>query len=165
MSLETLIGDARAALVRLIQIGLGWRYPTRADLTALAAMDVLVLNDGALVYVTSEVRSTVACVLRLGGQLPTVIAPRPRRQSARPMAGGTRSSPTGRMARVARTSARRQSGYLKAVQKAPGLFGGRRTRRGDRSSLRKNPSVLVQFTGDSPVADSSGCAVRSTRTR
>ena len=110
MSLETLIGDAEAALVRLIQIGLGWRYPTRADLTALAAMDVLVLNDGALVYVTSEGAIYEWLAFSVSAVSSRRSSPRPRRRLARPMAAGTRSSPTGLMARVARTSARRRAG-------------------------------------------------------
>lgn len=151
MSLETLIGDAEAALVRLIQIGLGWRYPTRADLTALAAMDVLVLNDGALVYVTSEgaiyewLAFSVSAV-----SSPTVIAP------TSPPIGKT----NGRWHKVitdwtygagGTDLGAKTSGYLKAVQaysvdEGPDaaidqVFG-------------KTPSVLVQFTGDSPVADS-----------
>ena len=54
MSVESLIGDCEAGLVRLISRGLSWRYPAKANLTALAAMDVVVLTDGALCYVTSE---------------------------------------------------------------------------------------------------------------
>jgi len=151
VSLETLIGDAEAALVRLIQLGLGWRYPTRADLTALAAMDVLVLNDGALVYVTSEgaiyewLAFSVSAV-----SSPTVIAP------TSPPAGKT----NGRWHKVitdwtygagGTNLGAKTSGYLKAVE-AYSVDEGP-----DAAIERvfgKTPSVLVQFTGDAPIADS-----------
>ena len=151
MSLETLIGDAEAGLVRLIQLGLGWRYPTRADLTALAAMDVLVLNDGALVYVTSEsavyewLTFSVSAV-----SSPTVIAP------ASPPAGKT----NGRWHKVitdwtygagGTNLGQKTTGYLKAVE-AYSVDEGP-----DAAIERvygKTPSILVQFTGDAPVSDS-----------
>lgn len=151
MSLETLIGDAEAGLVRLIQLGLGWRYPVRADLTALAAMDVLVLNDGALVYVTSEgavyewLTFSVSAV-----SSPTVIAP------ASPPAGKT----NGRWHKVVTdwtygaggtNLGQKTTGYLKAVE-AYSVDEGP-----DAAIERvfgKTPSVLVQFTGDAPVSDS-----------
>ena len=151
MSLETLIGDAEAGLVRLIQLGLGWRYPARADLTALAAMDVLVLNDGALVYVTSEsavyewLTFSVSAV-----SAPTVIAP------ASPPAGKT----NGRWHKVVTdwtygaggtNLGQKTTGYLKAVE-AYSVDEGP-----DAAIERvfgKTPSVLVQFTGDAPISDS-----------
>ena len=151
MSLETLIGDAEAGLVRLIQLGLGWRYPVRADLTALAAMDVLVLNDGALVYVTSEgavyewLAFSVSAV-----SSPTVIAP------ASPPAGKT----NGRWHKVVTdwtygaggtNLGQKTTGYLKAVE-AYSVDEGP-----DAAIERvfgKTPSVLVQFTGDAPVSNS-----------
>ena len=151
MSLETLIGDAEAGLVRLIQLGLGWRYPVRANLTALAAMDVLVLNDGALVYVTSEsavyewLTFSVSAV-----SSPTVIAP------ASPPAGKT----NGRWHKVVTdwtygaggtNLGQKTTGYLKAVE-AYSVDEGP-----DAAIERvfgKTPSVLVQFTGDAPVSDS-----------
>ena len=151
MSLETLIGDAEAGLVRLIQLGLGWRYPARADLTALAAMDVLVLNDGALVYVTSEgavyewLTFSVSAV-----SSPTVIAP------ASPPAGKT----NGRWHKVVTdwtygaggtNLGQKTTGYLKAVE-AYSVDEGP-----DAAIERvfgKTPSVLVQFTGDAPISDS-----------
>ena len=151
MSLETLIGDAEAALVRLIQLGLGWRYPTRADLTALAAMDVLVLNDGALVYVTSEgavyewLAFSVSAV-----SSPTVIAP------TLPPAGKT----NGRWHKVitdwtygagGTNLGAKTSGYLKAVE-AYSVDEGPDA--AIEQVFGKTPSVLVQFTGDAPVADS-----------
>ena len=151
MSLETLIGDAEAGLVRLIQLGLGWRYPVRANLTALAAMDVLVLNDGALVYVTSEsavyewLTFSVSAV-----SSPTVIAP------ASPPAGKV----NGRWHKVVTdwtygaggtNLGQKTTGYLKAVE-AYSVDEGP-----DAAIERvfgKTPSVLVQFTGDAPVSDS-----------
>ena len=151
MSLETLIGDAEAGLVRLIQLGLGWRYPVRANLTALAAMDVLVLNDGALVYVTSEgavyewLAFSVSAV-----SSPTVIAP------ASPPAGKT----NGRWHKVVTdwtygaggtNLGQKTTGYLKAVE-AYSVDEGP-----DAAIERvfgKTPSVLVQFTGDAPVSNS-----------
>ena len=151
MSLETLIGDAEAGLVRLIQLGLGWRYPVRANLTALAAMDVLVLNDGALVYVTSEsavyewLTFSVSAV-----SSPTVIAP------ASPPAGKV----NGRWHKVVTdwtygaggvNLGWKTTGYLKAVE-AYSVDEGP-----DAAIERvfgKTPSVLVQFTGDAPVSDS-----------
>ena len=151
MSLETLIGDAEAGLVRLIQLGLGWRYPVRANLTALAAMDVLVLNDGALVYVTSEgavyewLAFSVSAV-----SSPTVIAP------ASPPAGKT----NGRWHKVVTdwtygaggtNLGQKTTGYLKAVE-AYSVDEGP-----DAAIERvfgKTPSVLVQFTGDAPISDS-----------
>ena len=151
MSLETLIGDAEAALVRLIQLGLGWRYPTRADLTALAAMDVLVLNDGALVYVTSEgaiyewLAFSVSAV-----SSPTVIAP------TSPPTGKT----NGRWHKVitdwtygagGTNLGAKTSGYLKAVE-AYSVDEGPDA--AIEQVFGKTPSVLVQFTGDAPVADS-----------
>jgi len=151
MSLETLIGDAEAGLVRLIQLGLGWRYPVRANLTALAAMDVLVLNDGALVYVTSEsavyewLTFSVSAV-----SSPTVIAP------ASPPAGKV----NGRWHKVVTdwtygaggvNLGWKTTGYLKAVE-AYSVDEGP-----DAAIERvfgKTPSVLVQFTGDAPISDS-----------
>ena len=151
MSLETLIGDAEAGLVRLIQLGLGWRYPVRANLTALAAMDVLVLNDGALVYVTNEsavyewLTFSVSAV-----SSPTVIAP------ASPPAGKV----NGRWHKVVTdwtygaggtNLGQKTTGYLKAVE-AYSVDEGP-----DAAIERvfgKTPSVLVQFTGDAPVSNS-----------
>lgn len=151
MSLETLIGDAEAGLVRLIQLGLGWRYPTRANLTALAAMDVLVLNDGALVYVTSESAAYEWLTFSVSAvSSPTVIAP------ASPPAGKT----NGRWHKVitdwtygagGTNLGQKTTGYLKAVE-AYSVDEGP-----DAAIERvfgKTPSILVQFTGDAPVSDS-----------
>jgi hypothetical protein len=123
----------------------------RADLTALAAMDVLVLNDGALVYVTSEsavyewLTFSVSAV-----SSPTVIAP------MSPPAGKT----NGRWHKVVTdwtygaggtNLGQKTTGYLKAVE-AYSVDEGP-----DAAIERvfgKTPSVLVQFTGDAPVSDS-----------
>lgn len=151
MSVESLIGDCEAALVRLISLGLGWRYPAKANLTALAAMDVVVLTDGALCYVTSEgavyewlAYSTSAV------SSPNVIA------ASSPPAGKT----NGRWHKVVTdwtygaggTNLRAKStGYLKAVEAYS-------TDDGPDMAIEmvfgKTPSVLVQFTGDTPKSDS-----------
>jgi len=151
MSVETLIGDAEAALVRLIHLGLGWRYPVKANLIALAAMDVVVLSDGALCYVTSEgavyewlafSTSTVSS--------PTVIVP------TTPPTGKT----NGRWHKVVTdwtygaggaNLGAKTTGYLKAVEAYSTDDGA------DAAIERvfgKTPSVLVQFTGDAPVSNS-----------
>lgn len=52
MGVETLIADIEAALVRMIRLGLGWRYPTKATIAELAALNTAVLPDGALCRVT-----------------------------------------------------------------------------------------------------------------
>lgn len=151
MSVETLIGDCEAALVRLISLGLSWRYPAKANLTALAAMDVVVLTDGALCYVTSEgavyewlAYSTTA------PSSPNVIA--------------ANSPPTGksngRWHKVVTdwtygaggtNLGAKATGYLKAVEAYSTDDGP------DMAIERvfgKTPSVLVQFTGDTPKSDS-----------
>jgi phage gp37-like protein len=151
MSVESLIGDCEAALVRLISLGLSWRYPAKANLTALAAMDVVVLTDGALCYVTSEgavyewlAYSTTA------PSSPNVIA--------------ANSPPTGksngRWHKVVTdwtygaggtNLGAKATGYLKAV-------AAYSTDDGPDTAIEmvfgKTPSVLVQFTGDTPKSDS-----------
>lgn len=54
MGVETLIADIEAALVRLIRLGLGYRYPTKATTSELAALNIAVLPDGALCRVTGS---------------------------------------------------------------------------------------------------------------
>lgn len=152
MSVETLIGDIEAALVRLIHLGLGWRYPVKADLTALAAMDVVVLSDGALCYVASEgavyewQAFSVSAV-----SSPAVIAP-----AAPPM-----GKANGRWHKVVTdwtygaggtNLGAKTTGYLKAVEAYSTDDGADAAI--DRV-LGKTPSVLVQFTGDAPTADSN----------
>lgn len=151
MSVESLIGDCEAALVRLISLGLSWRYPAKANLTALAAMGVVVLTDGALCYVTSEgavyewlAYSTTA------PSSPNVIA--------------ANSPPTGksngRWHKVVTdwtygaggtNLGAKATGYLKAV-------AAYSTDDGPDTAIEmvfgKTPSVLVQFTGDTPKSDS-----------
>lgn len=151
MSVESLIGDCEAALVRLISLGLSWRYPAKANLTALAAMDVVVLTDGALCYVTSEgavyewlAYSTTA------PSSPNVIA--------------ANSPPTGksngRWHKVVTdwtygaggtNLGAKATGYLKAV-------AAYSTDDGPDTAIEmvfgKTPSVLAQFTGDTPKSDS-----------
>ena len=151
MSVESLIGDCEAALVRLISLGLSWRYPAKANLTTLAAMDVVVLTDGALCYVTSEgavyewlAYSTTA------PSSPNVIA--------------ANSPPTGksngRWHKVVTdwtygaggtNLGAKATGYLKAV-------AAYSTDDGPDTAIEmvfgKTPSVLVQFTRDTPKSDS-----------
>lgn len=151
MSVESLIGDCEAALVRLISLGLSWRYPAKANLTALAAMDVVVLTDGALCYVTSEgavyewlAYSTTA------PSSPNVIA------ASSPPTGKT----NGRWHKVVTdwtygaggtNLGAKSTGYLKAVEAYS-------TDDGPDMAIEmvfgKTPSVLVQFTGDTPKSDS-----------
>ena len=54
MGPENYISTIEAAICRIARLGLAWRRPAVADLTALAAVDATILPDGALVYVTSE---------------------------------------------------------------------------------------------------------------
>lgn len=151
MSVETLIGDCEAALVRLISLGLSWRYPAKANLTALAAMDVVVLTDGALCYVTSEgavyewlAYSTTA------PSSPNVIA------ASSPPTGKT----NGRWHKVVTdwtygaggtNLGQKTTGYLKAVE-AYSVDEGPDA--AIEQVFGKTPSILVQFTGDVPVSDS-----------
>jgi len=146
MSVETLIGDVEAALVRLVQLGLGWRYPAVANLTALAGRSVAVLPDGSLVYVTDQSKlyewrafSTTAA------SSPTVIAP------AAPPAGKT----NGRWHVVATdwtwgaggtNLAQKTSGYLKVVSAYSRDDGPEAILE---SVMAQTPGCVVQFQGDS----------------
>lgn len=144
MGVETLIADVEAALVRLIQLGLGWRYPTLANLTALAERNVAALPDGALVYVTDQGKlyewrafSTTAA------SSPAVIAPT--------------SPPTnkanGRWHVVATDwtwgaggigLAQKTSGYLKAVL----AYSREDSEAILNTTAARTPSVIVSFQGD-----------------
>lgn len=146
MGVETLIGDVEAALVRLIQLGLGWRYPALANLTALAGRSVAALTDGALVYVTSEgaiyewrAFSTTAAAS------PTVIAP------TSPPTGKT----NGRWHKVitdwtygagGTNLAQKTSGYLKVVSAYSRDDGPEAILE---SVMAQTPGCVVQFQGDS----------------
>lgn len=151
MSVETLIGDVEAALVRLIQLGLGHRYPAKADLTALAAMDVVVLPDGALCYVTSE--SSVyewRAFSTTTPSSPDVIA------ATSPPSGKT----NGRWHKVVTdwtvgaggtNLGAKSTGYLQTVE---AYSSDDNVDEAINRVFDRTPSVLVQFTGDSPKADS-----------
>ena len=146
MSVENLIGDVEAALVRLVRLGLGVRYVS-VDLAALAALSVVGAADGELRFVTAV--GGVYEWLPYSTATPdgtAVIAP-----SSPPVdklngrwhkvltswgygAGGLNlgAKPSGFLRRVEAFSS--DDGVEAALDKIYGL----------------TPSVLVQFTGDDP---------------
>lgn len=150
MSVVTLIGDTEAALVRMIQLGLGWRYPAVANLTALAGVNVAVVPDGGLVYVTDQgtvyewnTWSTVAA------SSPSVIA------ATSPPAGKT----NGRWHRVSTdwtwgaggtNLAQKTSGYLRYVAAYSRDDGPDAVLE---SALAQTPSAVVSFSGDRVMLD------------
>lgn len=151
MSVETLIADVESALVRLVRLGLGWRYPTKASLAELAAMQVAVLRDGGLCYVTGQglfewLPFSSATPDGVNVVVPTTLP-----------AGKT----NGRWLKVSTTwtygaggtsLSSKTTGYLRSVEAFSSDDGP------DAAIERvfgNTPSVLVQFTGDDPQSASN----------
>lgn len=146
MSVETLIADVESALVRLIRLGLGHRYPTKASVAELSTLSTAVLLDGALCYVNGaglyEWRTTSTAT----ADGVEVVA------SAAQPTGKT----NGRWHRVSTTwtwgaggqnLAQKTSGYLRTVEPYSSDDA-------DEEALTRvfvnTPAVLVGFTGDTP---------------
>ena len=146
MSVESLIGDVEAALVRLVRLGLGVRFVS-ADLAALSSLGVAGASDGELRFVTSA----GAVFEWLPYSTATadgsdVVAP------AAPPAGKV----NGRWARVStswaygaggQNLANRSAGYLRSVEAYSSDEG---TDAALDKVFGRTPSVLIQFTGDDP---------------
>ena len=146
MSVENLISDVEAALVRLVRLGLGVRFVS-ADLAALAALAVAGAADGELRFVTAVgavyVWQPYSTATADG---VSVVAP------AAPPAGKT----NGRWARVSTSwaygaggpnLAHRGAGYLRSVEAYSSDDG---TDAAIDKVFGRTPSVLVQFQGDDP---------------
>ena len=146
MSVENMIGDVEAALVRLVRLGLGVRYVS-ADLAALAMLPVAGAADGELRFVTAvgtvyewQPYSTATA------DGVNVVAP------ALPPAGKT----NGRWHRVVTSwafgaggpnLAHRGAGYLRSVETFSSDDG---TDAAIDKVFGRTPSALVQFQGDDP---------------
>lgn len=151
MSVETLIADVESALVRLVRLGLGWRYPSKASLTDLAALQAAVLRDGGLCYVTGQGLFEWLPFSTATADGVNVVA------STNLPAGKT----NGRWVKVSTTwtygaggtsLSSKATGYLKSVEAYSSDDGA------DVAIERvfgATPSVLVQFTGDSPTSNSN----------
>jgi len=148
MSLETFINDCERGLTRIIRLGLLERY-TAANLTALSAFQTM--SHGALCYVTSESAvyewDSYSTATANGS---TVIA------SSTLPAGKT----NGRWLKIitdwtygagGTNLGAKSTGYLRSVEAYSGDDGPEDaiTR-----VYARFPSVLVQWTGDDPKADS-----------
>ena len=148
MGPENYISTIEAAICRITRLGLGWRRPAVADLTALVAVDATVLSDGAMAYVTSEANIyewAIDSTATVDGS--TVLASTTLDPSARGRwlkvltswaygAGGT-------------NLAKKQSGYLRAVEP----YASMETSQGEEDGIlsriaAQTPSVCVQFVGD-----------------
>ena len=148
MGPENYISTIEAAICRIARLGLGWRRPAVADLTALVAVDATVLLDGAMVYVTSEANIyewAIDSTATVDGS--TVLASITLDPSARGRwlkvltswtfgAGGT-------------NLAKKQTGYLRAVEP----YASMETSQGEDDGIlsriaAQTPSVCVQFVGD-----------------
>lgn len=148
MGPENYISTIEAAICRITRLGLGWRRPAVADLTALVAVDVTVLSDGAMAYVTSEANIyewSIDSTATDDGS--TVLASTTLDPSARGRwlkvstswtygAGGT-------------NLAKKQTGYLRTVEP----YASTETSQGDEDGIlsriaAQTPSVCVQFVGD-----------------
>ncbi len=148
MGPENYISTIEAAICRITRLGLGWRRPAVADLTALVAVDATVLSDGAMAYVTSEaniyewVIDSTATVDGSTVLASTTLDPSARGRWLKVLtswaygAGGT-------------NLAKKQSGYLRAVEP----YASMETSQGDEDGIlsriaAQTPSVCVQFVGD-----------------
>ena len=148
MGPENYISTIEAAICRIARLGLGWRCPAVADLTALVAVDATVLSDGAMAYVTSEANIyewAIDSTATVDGS--TVLASITLDPSARGRwlkvltswtfgAGGT-------------NLAKKQTGYLRAVEP----YASMETSQGEDDGIlsriaAQTPSVCVQFVGD-----------------
>lgn len=148
MGPENYISTIEAAICRIARLGLGWRRPAVADLTALVAVDATVLSDGAMTYVTSEANIyewAIDSTATVDGS--TVLASITLDPSARGRwlkvltswtfgAGGT-------------NLAKKQTGYLRAVEP----YASMETSQGEDDGIlsriaAQTPSVCVQFVGD-----------------
>lgn len=148
MGPENYISTIEAAICRIARLGLGWRRPAVADLTALVAVDATVLSDGAMAYVTSEANIyewAIDSTATVDGS--TVLASITLDPSARGRwlkvltswtfgAGGT-------------NLAKKQTGYLRAVEP----YASMETSQGEDDGIlsriaAQTPSVCVQFVGD-----------------
>jgi phage gp37-like protein len=143
MSIETMIGDVEAGLVRLIRYGLGFRY-TAANLTALAAItpgaDRLVYVTGSglfewVPYVTTSANGStvIAATGYSAGRWIKVVSTWTLGAGGTPVGSIT----TGPLTTVEAYSS--DEGTDAALDKCIGT----------------TPSVLVQFTGDSPQSIST----------
>ena len=148
MGPENYISTIEAAICRIARLGLGWRCPAVADLTALVAVDATVLSDGAMTYVTSEANIyewAIDSTATVDGS--TVLASITLDPSARGRwlkvltswtfgAGGT-------------NLAKKQTGYLRAVEP----YASMETSQGEDDGIlsriaAQTPAVCVQFVGD-----------------
>ena len=148
MGPENYISTIEAAICRIARLGLGWRCPAVADLTALVAVDATVLSDGAMAYVTSEANIyewAIDSTATVDGS--TVLASITLDPSARGRwlkvltswtfgAGGT-------------NLAKKQTGYLRAVEP----YASMETSQGEDDGIlsriaAQTPAVCVQFVGD-----------------
>lgn len=150
MSVESLIGDVEAALVRLINLGLGWRY-SAASVSAMAALNAAVLRDAALCYATDAGLYEWSAWSTATADGSSVVA------STSLPSGKT----NGRWLKVVTdwafgaggvNLAAKSTGYLQAVEAYSSDDGV------DVAIERvfgQTPSVLVQFQGDSPTSNSN----------
>lgn len=152
MSVESIIGDVESALVRLIRLGLGWRYPAASNLTALAAMQAAILRPGSICYVTSEdnnfewLPTSAATPNGINVILPTTL---PTGKTNGRWHKVTTSWTYGAGGTSLKT---KTTGYLREVEAYS-------TDDGPEEAITKvfgsTPSVLVQFRGDDPKSQSN----------
>ena len=146
MSVETLIGNVEAALVRLVRLGLGVRYVS-ADLAALAVYPVAGAADGELRFVTAAgavFEWLPYSALAADGLV--IVAP------SSPPSGKV----NGRWHKVITSwtygaggvnLGAKLSGFLRSVEAYSSDDG---TDAAIEKVFGRTPSVLVQFTGDDP---------------
>lgn len=150
MSVETLIEDCERGLVQLIRLGLLARYPTQSSLAALASLQAAVLHD-ALCFVTGEGLFEWRPYSVTAADGVNVILP-----STLP-AGKT----NGRWHRIVTSwtygagglnLGNKTTGYLQAVEAYSSDDGPEKILE---RLFGRAPSVLVQFVGDDPAAQSN----------